>query len=148
MVSAWLASHTLEEISLLGLIAIGVTLVFGRVFCGWFCPFGTLHNAVASLRRQLRRVVPRVEGFSRWQLHLDPAWDFFRDDPRFNDLVRPEGVPPGVTVHITGNVEANRLKLAADRPPNVTFTGFLPEADFVQLLATSAVIVCAPLVRR
>lgn len=23
---------------------LGVTLVFGRVFCGWICPFGTLHH--------------------------------------------------------------------------------------------------------
>ncbi len=26
---------------------------------------------------------------SRWQLYLDPNWDFFRDDERFNELVRP-----------------------------------------------------------
>jgi len=67
MVSTWLATHTLEGISLLGLLVLAVTLVFGRVFCGWFCPFGTLHNAVASLRRQYRRVVKRTEEFSRWQ---------------------------------------------------------------------------------
>ena len=67
MVSTWLSTHTLEGISLLGLLTIAVTLVFGRVFCGWFCPFGTLHNAVASLRGQFRRVAPRVEAFSRWQ---------------------------------------------------------------------------------
>ena len=29
------------------------------------------------------------EGFSRWELYLDPNWDFFRDDKRFNDLVKP-----------------------------------------------------------
>src|SRR5262249_24378642 len=23
---------------------LGLTLVFGRVFCGWICPFGTLHH--------------------------------------------------------------------------------------------------------
>jgi len=67
MVSTWLATHTLEGISLLGLIVLAVTLVFGRVFCGWFCPFGTLHNAVASVRRQFRRVAPRTEAYSRWQ---------------------------------------------------------------------------------
>ncbi len=27
--------------------------------------------------------------FSRWVLYLDPRWDFFRDDERFNDLIRP-----------------------------------------------------------
>jgi hypothetical protein len=34
------------------------------------------------------------EGFTRWELHLNPNWDFFRDDPRFNDLARPAGVDP------------------------------------------------------
>ncbi len=29
------------------------------------------------------------EGFSRWELYLGPGWDFFRDDERFNELVRP-----------------------------------------------------------
>ena len=67
MAGTWLATHTLEGISLLGLLVLGITLVFGRVFCGWFCPFGTLHNAVASLRKQFRRVVQRNEAFSRWQ---------------------------------------------------------------------------------
>ena len=67
MVSTWLSTHTLAGVSLLGLLVLGVTLVFGRVFCGWFCPFGTLHNAVASLRAQFRSVVVRTEEFSRWQ---------------------------------------------------------------------------------
>jgi len=31
----------------LGLVAL--TLVFGRVFCGWICPFGTLHHFFAWL---------------------------------------------------------------------------------------------------
>jgi TolB-like protein/cytochrome c-type biogenesis protein CcmH/NrfG len=30
---------------------------------------------------------------TRWDLTLDPRWDFFRDDERFNDLVRPIGNP-------------------------------------------------------
>jgi TolB-like protein/Tfp pilus assembly protein PilF len=28
---------------------------------------------------------------TRWSLTLDPRWDFFRDDERFNDLIRPTG---------------------------------------------------------
>ncbi|MEM1412157.1 MAG: hypothetical protein AAGH19_07330 [Pseudomonadota bacterium] len=31
-------------------------------------------------------------GYPRWELYLDPNWDFFRDDPRFVALVRPDGV--------------------------------------------------------
>ena len=26
---------------------------------------------------------------TRWGMTLDPRWDFFRDDERFNDLIRP-----------------------------------------------------------
>lgn len=31
-------------------------------------------------------------GFVRWELYLDPRWDFFRDDERFNNLVRPHNL--------------------------------------------------------
>ncbi|MBD3221648.1 4Fe-4S dicluster domain-containing protein [bacterium] len=67
MITSWLSSNTLAGISLLGAVTIVVTLILGRVFCGWFCPFGTLHNAVGSLRRQFGRVRPRTSGFSVWQ---------------------------------------------------------------------------------
>jgi TolB-like protein/tetratricopeptide (TPR) repeat protein len=30
---------------------------------------------------------------SRWTLTLDPRWDFFRNNERFNDLIRPENAP-------------------------------------------------------
>lgn len=29
-----------------GMLIIGVTLLFGRVFCNWICPYGTLHQFV------------------------------------------------------------------------------------------------------
>jgi hypothetical protein len=47
--------------------------------------------------RALERIAEHLdgaEGLTRWQLYLQPNWDFFRDDPRFNDLVRPDGVEP------------------------------------------------------
>jgi len=67
LLATWLSGHTLAGLSLLALLTVAVTLVLGRVFCGWICPFGTLQNMVASLRRRLRRVLPRTEAFSRWQ---------------------------------------------------------------------------------
>ena len=66
-VATWLSSRSLADISLLGLVTIAITLLLGRVFCGWFCPLGTLHNAVGSFRGQLRRIRPRAGAFSRWQ---------------------------------------------------------------------------------
>lgn len=67
MISTWLSTHSWQGVSLLGLATLLITAVLGRVFCGWFCPFGTLHNMVAGLRRHFRRIIPPVEGFSRWQ---------------------------------------------------------------------------------
>ena len=32
-----------------GLLIIGLTLLFGRVFCNWICPYGTLHQFVGWL---------------------------------------------------------------------------------------------------
>ena len=32
-----------------GLLIIGVTLLFGRVFCNWICPYGSLHQFVGWL---------------------------------------------------------------------------------------------------
>ncbi len=37
----------------------------------------------------LAQMIDKPAGFNRWELTLDPRWDFFRDDERFNDLIRP-----------------------------------------------------------
>ena len=37
----------------------------------------------------LARMIDKPAGFNRWVLTLDPRWDFFRDDERFNDPIRP-----------------------------------------------------------
>jgi polyferredoxin len=39
-----LSTHTVYRGLLWSIGLLGVTLVFGRVFCGWICPFGTLHH--------------------------------------------------------------------------------------------------------
>jgi MauM/NapG family ferredoxin protein len=67
LLSTWLSTHALAGLSLLALATVGLTVLLGRVFCGWICPFGTLHNMVGTLRRKFRRLLPRTEAFSRWQ---------------------------------------------------------------------------------
>jgi TolB-like protein/tetratricopeptide (TPR) repeat protein len=37
-----------------------------------------------------------IQGFTRWELYLDPAWDFFRDDERFNELIRPPNLKESI----------------------------------------------------
>jgi polyferredoxin len=39
-----LSTHTIYRGLLWSVGLLAVTLVFGRVFCGWICPFGTLHH--------------------------------------------------------------------------------------------------------
>ncbi len=51
---------------------------------------GQRDRALAEIARHL----DQPTGFTRWQLYLDPAWDFFRDDPRFVELSLPDGVEP------------------------------------------------------
>ncbi len=38
---------------------------------------------------EIKRLLEHPTGFNRWILYLDPRWDFFRDDERFNELIRP-----------------------------------------------------------
>jgi polyferredoxin len=40
--TAMLAAKTVISLLLLSLIVVGLTLILGRFFCGWFCPLGTL----------------------------------------------------------------------------------------------------------
>lgn len=39
-----LSTHTVYRGLAWSLVIVVLTLVFGRVFCGWICPFGTLHH--------------------------------------------------------------------------------------------------------
>jgi polyferredoxin len=47
-----LSAHAVAKAFALSLITIIATILFGRVFCGWACPLGTLHNLVGSARKK------------------------------------------------------------------------------------------------
>ena len=51
LITTLLSSHAVPVALFLSLSTIVLTLVFGRVFCGWICPLGTLNNAVSTLSR-------------------------------------------------------------------------------------------------
>ncbi len=57
-----LSTHTIYRGLLWSLGLLALTLVFGRVFCGWICPFGTLHHFFGWLLPSRRgRGGPRVD---------------------------------------------------------------------------------------
>jgi len=51
-VTTFFSTHTVQKAFYLSLITILVTLILGRVFCGWVCPLGTLNNIMGSIRRR------------------------------------------------------------------------------------------------
>ncbi|HEX73219.1 MAG TPA: 4Fe-4S binding protein, partial [Candidatus Hydrogenedentes bacterium] len=63
-IATWMSAHTLAAASLLALITVALTTIFGRVFCGWICPLGAAHAIMTWLGRGRR---PRRESRSPWQ---------------------------------------------------------------------------------
>jgi polyferredoxin/Pyruvate/2-oxoacid:ferredoxin oxidoreductase delta subunit len=51
LVTTLLSAHAVAKAFLLSLVVIVLTLLLGRVFCGWVCPLGTLNNLVGSLKK-------------------------------------------------------------------------------------------------
>ncbi|HUL01195.1 MAG TPA: 4Fe-4S binding protein, partial [Nitrospirota bacterium] len=47
-----LSAHAVAKAFYFSVITIIATVLFGRVFCGWVCPLGTLHNIVGAIRRK------------------------------------------------------------------------------------------------
>lgn len=63
-----LATGTLYAGLAWALATVALTVLTGRAFCGWICPFGTLHQAVGWLGKPFRRAErARLNRPSRWQ---------------------------------------------------------------------------------
>jgi polyferredoxin len=67
LLTVWLGGHVVASAMLLSLITVVVTLLFGRWFCGWFCPFGALHNFFTSLRGGTKKAKLLAGGYSSRQ---------------------------------------------------------------------------------
>lgn len=64
LVSTLLSSHSLYKNFYLAVIVIIITVFLGRVFCGWVCPLGTLHDITGALKK--KPDVPRA-GWTRFK---------------------------------------------------------------------------------
>jgi polyferredoxin/ferredoxin len=67
LVATFLAAHAVPAAALLALVVIGVTIVMGRVFCGWVCPLGTIHAVAGRLFDRWQRRRKRRDHWSPWQ---------------------------------------------------------------------------------
>ena len=67
LVGTWLSTHEATAAALLALITLVVTVLLGRVFCGWVCPLGTVHNAATWCRRLVYKRRAARAAWSPWQ---------------------------------------------------------------------------------
>ena len=67
LIATWLAAHALLTAALGALVVIAATAILGRVFCGWFCPLGTLHAIAGWLFDRWRPDRKRRDHWSQWQ---------------------------------------------------------------------------------
>ncbi len=55
-----LATHTLYRGLLWALATVCLTIIFGRFFCGWVCPFGSLHHFTGYLGNRKKPAAKRI----------------------------------------------------------------------------------------
>ncbi len=55
------STHAVINLFLLSLIPLSLTLIFGRFFCGWVCPMGTINHFLSWLFRRKRKRVEQVD---------------------------------------------------------------------------------------
>lgn len=67
LVATFLAAHAVPVLLLSAIATILVTLVAGRVFCGWICPFGALHSAIGWVCDRIWPKSRKREHWSGWQ---------------------------------------------------------------------------------
>jgi polyferredoxin len=68
LITTLLSAHAVAVAFYLSLIMIAVTIIFGRVFCGWACPLGTLHNLIGALKKM--RSHPAIREWYRFKYCL------------------------------------------------------------------------------
>jgi len=56
-----LSTRTIYAGLLWGLATLALTVLLGRVFCGWICPFGAMHQAIGYLGRRSRKLSAQLE---------------------------------------------------------------------------------------
>lgn len=66
LLATWLAAHAVPLAALWALATLAVTILLGRVFCGWVCPLGTLHAIAGGIGRRRKPDAARDQ-WSPWQ---------------------------------------------------------------------------------
>jgi polyferredoxin len=73
LLATWLSANAVPRALLLSLLVVGVTLVLGRWFCGWVCPFGAFNQLMTSLRKGKAKARMAVGGYlpaQKWKYYV------------------------------------------------------------------------------
>ncbi len=70
--TTFLASHVFFASFLLALITLVLTFVWGRFFCGWICPLGTIHQFFAFIFKKTKLLKPKLpkDNHTIWKYYL------------------------------------------------------------------------------
>jgi len=60
-IGTMLTTHTLYRALLWALVTVVLTIIFGRFFCGWVCPFGSLHHFVGFLAHRRKTLSQKMQ---------------------------------------------------------------------------------------
>ena len=60
-ISTALSTHTLYRTLIWSLITIILTIILGRFFCGWVCPFGSLHHFIGFLANRKKTAAQKIK---------------------------------------------------------------------------------------
>ena len=60
-VATALTTHTIYWPLLWGVLLLVLTVILGRFFCGWICPFGTIHHFIGWLGKRGKSINQKVE---------------------------------------------------------------------------------------
>ena len=55
-----LTTHTLYWSLLWALATVSLTIIFGRFFCGWVCPFGSIHHFIGYLGKRKKTLSEKI----------------------------------------------------------------------------------------
>ncbi|HMK60224.1 MAG TPA: 4Fe-4S binding protein [Dissulfurispiraceae bacterium] len=68
LITTLFSAHTVAVAFYLSLAMIVVTAIFGRIFCGWVCPLGTLNNLTGLMRN--KKHSGTIKGWYRLKYYL------------------------------------------------------------------------------
>ncbi len=72
LVSTLLSTHSVKGTLLISLIVVFLTLLFGRFFCGWFCPMGSITHFISFVFKKSKIYKAKIENDRKvwWKYYI------------------------------------------------------------------------------